>query len=86
MHFALSGEPALEIIDKNLPDLMIIDVRMPGMQGPQVLRKLRRFAQPAARGSALAGYLFEQVKVLREGLASAAWVVDRDGCITECSD
>ena len=43
VHFALNGEQALEIIDKNPPDLMIIDVRMPGMQGPQVLRKLRRY-------------------------------------------
>lgn len=43
VHFALDGEQALEIIDTNPPDLMIIDVRLPGLQGPQLLRRLRRY-------------------------------------------
>lgn len=41
--FALNGEQALEIIDQSPPNLIIVDVRMPGIAGPQVVHKLRRF-------------------------------------------
>jgi diguanylate cyclase (GGDEF)-like protein len=38
--FAVSGEEALEYIAKNLPDMILLDVMMPGMDGFQVCEKL----------------------------------------------
>ncbi len=39
---ALSGEEALAVLDANPPDVMVLDLRMPGMQGMEVLEKVRR--------------------------------------------
>jgi len=41
--FALDGEQAIEMLDDTQPDLIIIDVRLPGADGPQIVRKLRRY-------------------------------------------
>jgi DNA-binding response OmpR family regulator len=43
VRFALNGEQATEIIDQTPPELIIVDVRMPGESGPRVVRKLRRY-------------------------------------------
>jgi len=39
--FAVNGEEALEYISKNSPDMILLDVMMPGMDGFQVCEKLR---------------------------------------------
>lgn len=39
---ARSGEEALQLIDELTPDLMTLDVRMPGVDGMEVLRELKR--------------------------------------------
>ena len=39
---AQSGEEALEAVREKLPDLVILDVMMPGLDGFQTLRELRR--------------------------------------------
>lgn len=39
---ATSGKAALEIIDKERPDLILLDVMMPEMSGIEVMRQLRR--------------------------------------------
>lgn len=38
-----SGEAALAIADEVRPDVLLLDVMMPGMTGPQTLAKLREF-------------------------------------------
>ena len=38
---ALSGEVALRAIEVSLPDLILLDVRMPGMNGYETCRRLR---------------------------------------------
>lgn len=39
---AKNGNEAIEMIEKLLPDLAILDVRMPGKSGIDVLRRIRR--------------------------------------------
>lgn len=39
--FVTSGEEALSHVRQNQPDLMIVDLMMPGMNGFEVLRSLR---------------------------------------------
>ena len=37
-----SGEKAMEILDKELFDVVILDVKMPGMDGIETLREMKR--------------------------------------------
>jgi two-component system, OmpR family, alkaline phosphatase synthesis response regulator PhoP len=39
---AANGDEALRLIETELPDLVILDIMMPGMKGFQVLRQLRK--------------------------------------------
>ncbi|MBP5377252.1 MAG: response regulator [Bacteroidaceae bacterium] len=38
---ANSGQAALDIIDKSMPDLLLLDLMMPGIDGFEVIRRLR---------------------------------------------
>ena len=38
---AASGQEALEIVKRERPDIVLLDIKMPGMDGMEVLRKLR---------------------------------------------
>ncbi|HEB68993.1 MAG TPA: response regulator [Desulfobulbus sp.] len=38
---AYNGEEALELFKKNPPDLVILDINMPGMNGIEVLRQMK---------------------------------------------
>lgn len=39
---ALNGEQALELVDKEIPDVMVLDLKMPGIDGMEVLRRVRQ--------------------------------------------
>ena len=41
---ALNGREALELVNSASPDIMLLDIIMPGMDGFQVLRKLRTYS------------------------------------------
>jgi len=41
LNFAAGGQEAIEMIDQLLPDLILLDVMMPGMDGFEVCRRLR---------------------------------------------
>src|ERR1035441_1733975 len=43
---AASGEEALAIINRNRPDLLLLDLRMPGMDGIGVLQALKKIEDP----------------------------------------
>ncbi len=42
---AASGEAALIVFDQEIPDLMLLDIMMPGMDGYTVCRRVRQFSQ-----------------------------------------
>jgi two-component system chemotaxis response regulator CheY len=48
VHTALSGEEAIDVYERELPDLVTLDVVMPGMDGMAVLAQLRE-RDPACR-------------------------------------
>jgi DNA-binding NtrC family response regulator len=39
---ALSGEEALQVLETDPPDVIVLDLRMPGIQGMEVLERVRR--------------------------------------------
>ncbi|MEW6291081.1 MAG: response regulator [Thermodesulfobacteriota bacterium] len=45
VHSALSGEEALEKLHIIVPDLVILDINMPGMNGIDVLRRMKEINQ-----------------------------------------
>jgi DNA-binding NtrC family response regulator len=39
---ALDGETALQMLEEEIPDVMVLDLRMPGMGGMEVLRRVKK--------------------------------------------
>jgi len=41
-HTALDGEKALDVVQEDIPDVMVLDLKMPGIDGMEVLRRMKR--------------------------------------------
>ena len=42
MHFAVGGEAAIEVLEREPIDLIVSDMRMPGMNGVELLNRVKR--------------------------------------------
>ena len=40
--FVLSGETAMAMLTDSVPDVMVLDLKMPGMEGLEVLRQVKK--------------------------------------------
>ncbi len=56
---ALTGEQALEMLEADLPDVMVLDLRMPGMDGMEVLARVKE-AHPQVEVIVLTGFGSEE--------------------------
>ncbi|MFH1243554.1 MAG: response regulator [Pseudomonadota bacterium] len=52
---ALNGEQALKIVDNQVPDVMVLDLKMPGIDGMEVLRRIKK-AYPKVQVIILTGH------------------------------
>jgi CheY-like chemotaxis protein len=62
---AESGEKALEILAETLPDLILLDLNMPGLNGLQTLQRIRAMPGPAGAVPVIA-------------MTAVAWAEQRD--------
>lgn len=68
-----SGEEALETIDKDLPDVMILDLKMPGIDGIEVLRRVKQ-THPETEVIILTGHGSEKEKQIALELGAFAYL------------
>jgi len=52
---ALNGEEALRLVDEEVPDVMVLDLKMPGIDGMEVLRRVKK-AYPKVQVIMLTGH------------------------------
>jgi len=52
---ALNGEEALRLVDDEVPDVMVLDLKMPGIDGMEVLRRVKK-AYPEIQVIMLTGH------------------------------
>jgi DNA-binding NtrC family response regulator len=60
-NIALSGEQALKLIDDDEPDVMVLDLKMPGIDGMEVLRRVKK-AYPDVQVIILTGHGSEKIE------------------------
>ncbi|MBI3321743.1 MAG: response regulator [Candidatus Omnitrophica bacterium] len=42
VHVALTGTSGLELVDYHKPDVVLVDLKLPGMDGDELLQRIRR--------------------------------------------
>ena len=67
---ALSAEAALKMLDENVPDLILLDLMLPGMDGMEVMRRARQM-HPELLIIILTGFATLENAIA----AQAAWAV-----------
>lgn len=70
---AYSGEEAIESLAKDLPDVIILDLRMPGIDGIEVLRRVKR-EHPETEVIILTGHGSEKEKQVAYELGAFAYL------------
>ena len=71
---AYNGEEALAIVEKDTPDVMVVDINMPGIDGFEVLRRVR-LEKPATKVIILTGHASEQEEHKAMTLGALAYLI-----------
>lgn len=70
---ALSGEQALQRVQDDVPDVMVLDLKMPGIDGMEVLRRVRQ-AYPQVQVVILTGHGSEKDEAEARRLGAFAYL------------
>ena len=70
---AYDGEQALSMVDDDAPEVMVLDLKMPGIDGLEVLRRMKK-QSPATEVIILTGHGSEAEKTLAEELGAFAYL------------
>ncbi len=70
---ALNGEQALKIVEDQVPDVMVLDLKMPGIDGMEVLRRVRK-AYPQVQVVILTGHGSEKDESEAKRLGAFAYL------------
>lgn len=70
---ATSGEKALELVRKENPNIVVLDIRMPGITGIDVLKEAKK-SSPKARIIMLTGVEDEAMKDMAMGLGASGYL------------
>lgn len=70
---AYDGEQALEMIEAEVPDVMVLDLMMPGIDGIEVLRRIKR-DHPDVEVIILTGHGSDREKQIAEDLGAFAYL------------
>jgi DNA-binding response OmpR family regulator len=70
---AYNGEEALSILETDEPDVMVLDLKMPGIDGIEVLRKVRK-SHPDTQVIILTGHGSEREEALARELGAFAYL------------
>ncbi|SPJ13779.1 Response regulator receiver protein (fragment) [Syntrophobacter sp. SbD2] len=72
-HIAYSGEQALRIVDQGAVNIMVLDLRMPGMDGLEVLRRVKK-SHPEVEVIMLSGHGSEMDEAYGRNLGAFAYL------------
>lgn len=72
-HLASGGEQALRIVDEGGVQVMVLDLKMPGMDGLEVLRRVKT-THPEIQVIILSGHGSELDEAYGRGLGAFAWL------------
>ncbi|MBI5572682.1 MAG: response regulator [Desulfomonile tiedjei] len=70
---ALNGEQALQLVEDQIPDVMVLDLKMPGIDGMEVLRRVRK-AYPQVQVVILTGHGSEKDEAEAKRLGAFAYL------------
>jgi DNA-binding response OmpR family regulator len=70
---ALNGEQALQQVEVEVPDVMVLDLKMPGIDGMEVLRRVRK-AYPQVQVVILTGHGSEKDEAEAKRLGAYAYL------------
>lgn len=79
-----SGEEALEVVERDGPDVMILDLQLPGMDGVACVRAARQM-RPQLRALVLSS-LLDPLSVTRVRESGVEGYVEKDASPTELAD
>jgi DNA-binding NtrC family response regulator len=70
---ALDGEQALQMVEGDIPDVMVLDLKMPGIDGMEVLKRVRQ-AYPQVQVIILTGHGSEKDEAEAKRLGAFAYL------------